>query len=111
MCGPQAQAPGKILSSIAPPARLPARPPAHRYFPTYSLGAMFATQIYASAKKDIPGLEDKLRAGEFKPLKVRVWTRAAAGRSWWPTSNVPDPGWAPPLACPIRGMAAGKLRI
>lgn len=48
------------------------------YFPTYSLGAMFATQIYAAAKKDIPGLEDKLRAGEFKPLKE--WLNAKIHR-------------------------------
>ncbi|EFJ40298.1 hypothetical protein VOLCADRAFT_108221 [Volvox carteri f. nagariensis] len=39
------------------------------YFPTYTLGAMYATQIYAAAKKEIPDLEDKIRAGEFKPLK------------------------------------------
>lgn len=40
------------------------------YFPTYSLGAMYATQIYAAAKAEIPGLEDKIKAGDFKPLKV-----------------------------------------
>ncbi|PNW70823.1 hypothetical protein CHLRE_17g734900v5 [Chlamydomonas reinhardtii] len=39
------------------------------YFPTYTLGAMYATQIYAAAAKDIPGLEDKIKAGDFAPLK------------------------------------------
>ncbi|GIM05840.1 hypothetical protein Vretimale_10263 [Volvox reticuliferus] len=39
------------------------------YFPTYTLGAMYATQIYAAAKKDIADLEDLIRVGDFKPLK------------------------------------------
>ncbi|KAG2426831.1 hypothetical protein HXX76_012882 [Chlamydomonas incerta] len=39
------------------------------YFPTYTLGAMYATQIYAAAAKDLPGLEDQIRAGDFAPLK------------------------------------------
>ncbi|KAG2487712.1 hypothetical protein HYH03_013711 [Edaphochlamys debaryana] len=40
------------------------------YFPTYSLGAMYATQIYAAASKAIPDLEAKIQAGDFKPLKA-----------------------------------------
>ncbi|GLC44578.1 hypothetical protein PLESTM_001617300 [Pleodorina starrii] len=39
------------------------------YFPTYTLGAMYATQIYAAAEKDIPDLAHKIRGGDFKPLK------------------------------------------
>lgn len=41
------------------------------YFPTYSLGAMYAAQLYEHAAASIPGLEEQLAAGEFKPLKVR----------------------------------------
>lgn len=40
------------------------------YFPTYSLGAMYATQIYLTAKAAIPGLEEQIAAGEFKHLKT-----------------------------------------
>eukprot|EP00798_Chlamydomonas_sp_ICE-L_P022485 gene22485-29611_t len=40
------------------------------YFPTYSLGAMYATQIYQHAKSQIPDLEDKIAKGEFKDLKA-----------------------------------------
>ncbi|GFR49967.1 hypothetical protein Agub_g12106, partial [Astrephomene gubernaculifera] len=39
------------------------------YFPTYTLGAMYATQLYDAAAKDIPDLVDKIAAGDFKPLK------------------------------------------
>ncbi len=27
-------------------------------------------QIFEAAKKDIPGLEDKIKSGDFKPLKA-----------------------------------------
>lgn len=41
------------------------------YFPTYTLGAMYATQIYETAKEKIPGLEESLTKGDFAPL--RLW--------------------------------------
>ncbi|MEW5308984.1 MAG: hypothetical protein WDW38_000901 [Sanguina aurantia] len=44
------------------------------YFPTYSLGAMYATQIFDCAKKSVPGLEEKMAAGDFKELKA--WLNA-----------------------------------
>ncbi|GAX80590.1 hypothetical protein CEUSTIGMA_g8027.t1 [Chlamydomonas eustigma] len=40
------------------------------YFPTYSLGAMYATQIYLRSKDAIPGLEEQIAEGEFKHLKA-----------------------------------------
>ncbi|KXZ50633.1 hypothetical protein GPECTOR_15g317 [Gonium pectorale] len=43
------------------------------YFPTYTLGALYAVQLYDAAARELPGLEDKIRAGEFAPL--RAWLR------------------------------------
>lgn len=40
------------------------------YFGTYLLGAMYATQIYQHAASQIPDLEAKIEAGDFKPLRV-----------------------------------------
>lgn len=40
------------------------------YFPTYSLGAMYACQIFEHAKQQLPGLDKQIAAGDFKPLKV-----------------------------------------
>lgn len=40
------------------------------YFPTYSLGAMYACQIFSYAKTCIPDLEDQIARGDFKPLKL-----------------------------------------
>lgn len=39
------------------------------YFPTYTLGAMYATQIYECAVDKIPGLEASLAKGDFTPLR------------------------------------------
>ena len=41
------------------------------YFPTYTLGAMYATQIYECAKEQIPDLEGSIAGGDFSPL--RLW--------------------------------------
>ena len=39
------------------------------YFPTYSLGAMYAQQIYATAELALPTLQQDIAQGEFTPLK------------------------------------------
>jgi carboxypeptidase Taq len=38
------------------------------YFPTYTLGAMAAAQLFDAARKNIPGLPAAIGRGEFKPL-------------------------------------------
>ena len=38
------------------------------YFPTYNLGNIYAAQIYATAKKQIPNLEKEIEKGNMKPL-------------------------------------------
>ncbi|KAG0271222.1 hypothetical protein BGZ95_000975 [Linnemannia exigua] len=39
------------------------------YFPTYTLGSIYAVQIYTHAKEKIPDLEEHLARGEFHVLK------------------------------------------
>ncbi|KAF9088085.1 hypothetical protein BGX23_007667 [Mortierella sp. AD031] len=39
------------------------------YFPTYSLGSIYAVQIFTAAKEAIPGLDEHLAKGEFHVLK------------------------------------------
>ncbi|MCJ2105066.1 carboxypeptidase M32 [Methylobacterium sp. E-041] len=43
------------------------------YFPTYTLGAMAAAQLFTAAKRDEPGILPGLAAGDFAPL--RGWLR------------------------------------
>jgi carboxypeptidase Taq len=49
------------------------------YFPTYSLGAMYACQIYASAAQDLPTLDEDIAAGNFGKLKS--WLNEKVHRS------------------------------
>ncbi len=44
------------------------------YFPTYTMGAMAAAQLFASARDNVPGLMESLSRGDFAPLMV--WLRA-----------------------------------
>merc|ERR1719498_260073 len=39
------------------------------YFPTYSLGAMYACQIFGEAETQMPSLHDDIAAGRFSDLK------------------------------------------
>ncbi len=39
------------------------------YFPTYALGNMYAAQFYEAADRDLGGLSEMFRCGEFTPLK------------------------------------------
>jgi carboxypeptidase Taq len=41
------------------------------YFPTYTLGTMYAAQFFDAAAEAIPGLEAQIASGEFAPL--RTW--------------------------------------
>ena len=43
------------------------------YFPTYSLGNLYAAQFFEKAEKDLGNLHDMFRRGEFMPL--REWLR------------------------------------
>jgi len=38
------------------------------YFPTYTLGAMMAAQLFAAAKSSIQGLPEQLQGGDFSSL-------------------------------------------
>jgi carboxypeptidase Taq len=39
------------------------------YFPTYTLGNLYAAQFFAKARADLGDLEEQFRRGEFVPLK------------------------------------------
>ena len=43
------------------------------YFPSYTLGAIMAAQIFAAAEDALPDLSGQIRRGEFAPL--REWLR------------------------------------
>jgi len=51
------------------------------YFPTYTLGAMLAAQLYETASRELPGLSGSIAAGELGALdawlRERVWGEAS----------------------------------
>jgi carboxypeptidase Taq len=51
------------------------------YFPTYTLGALVAAQLFAAARRALPDLAGQLRAGELAPLNAwlrdAVWSRGS----------------------------------
>jgi carboxypeptidase Taq len=38
------------------------------YFPTYTLGALIAAQLFEAARRDMPDITEAIAAGEFAPL-------------------------------------------
>ena len=44
------------------------------YFPTYTLGNLYAAAFYAKAREDLPGLDEDLRAGDGS--RLLAWLRA-----------------------------------
>jgi carboxypeptidase Taq len=44
------------------------------YFPSYTLGAMAAAQLMATARRSVPGLDEALGRGDLRPLIG--WLRA-----------------------------------
>jgi carboxypeptidase Taq len=51
------------------------------YFPSYTLGALIAAQLFESAERALPDLSGQIERGEFEKLneflRTRVWSRAS----------------------------------
>ncbi len=53
------------------------------YFPTYTLGNLYAAQFMAQARRDLPGVEDDFRHGEYGRLKKWLNEKVhRPGRHW-----------------------------
>ncbi|MCE9533426.1 MAG: carboxypeptidase M32 [Planctomycetes bacterium] len=53
------------------------------YFPTYTLGNLYAAQFMTQARRDLEGLEDDFRRGDF--LRLKTWLNEKIhrpGRRW-----------------------------
>jgi carboxypeptidase Taq len=54
------------------------------YFPTYTLGNLYAAQLMRAAREQLPGLDDSFAQGEFRPLKSWLNEKVhLPGRSYW----------------------------
>jgi carboxypeptidase Taq len=67
------------------------------YFPSYTLGAMYASQYFAAIQRQHPGVERRVAAGDlsdvFNWLDTHVWSQA----SRWPTDELVQRATGEPL--------------
>ncbi len=81
------------------------------YFPTYTLGNLYASQFYEAACEQMPGLAEGFARGEFAPL--RAWLNANIhihGKRYSPSELVQRVTGKPLSAEPLMRHLEGKLR-
>ncbi len=81
------------------------------YFPTYTLGNLYASQFFEAACEAMPGLVDGFARGEFAPL--RAWLRENIhrhGRRYRPAELCERITGKPLSAEPLMRHLEGKLR-
>jgi carboxypeptidase Taq len=58
------------------------------YFPSYTLGAMYAAQWFAAMRRATPDLDARIAQGDLAPvfdwLRANIWSQA----SWWETPEL-----------------------
>lgn len=67
------------------------------YFPTYTLGALIAAQLFAALRRDIPGVLQEIAAGEFGPLLGWLRERIHAKGSLLSTADLVETVTGQPL--------------
>lgn len=81
------------------------------YFPTYTLGNLYAAQFWAAALAELGGLEEAIARGDFQPLLE--WLRAGIhrhGRRYTPGELCERVTGAPLSPAPMLTYLAAKLR-
>ena len=81
------------------------------YFPTYALGNLYAAQLYATARRDLPDLDAGIRAGDLAPL--RGWLRENVHRQGmrYPAGELCERVTGRPLAVePFMDYLAARFR-
>jgi carboxypeptidase Taq len=80
------------------------------YFPTYTLGNLYAAQIFEAAARDLGDLDAAFAKGDFAPL--REWLREKIhrhGRRYLPSELIERATGAAPTAEPFLRHLRGKL--
>ena len=67
------------------------------YFPTYTLGTLAASQLFAAAEAELGALEDAFRRGEFRPLLEWLRTKIHGHGSRYSTNQLMEQATGRPL--------------
>ncbi len=81
------------------------------YFPTYTLGNLYAAQMWETIHQQIPGMRDRMRAGDFAPLLT--WLREKIhqhGRRYGAAELCKQITGKPLSADPLMRHLEGKLK-
>jgi carboxypeptidase Taq len=76
------------------------------YFPTYTLGALIAAQLFAAARAAMPGLAEEIGRGEFGPLLAWLRRNIHSQGSFASTAEIVQSATGSPL-----GTAAFELHL
>jgi carboxypeptidase Taq len=80
------------------------------YFPTYTLGNLYAAQLFEAARRELPDLEQRIGRGEL--LALREWLREKVhrhGRRWLPAELLERATGSKPDVEPFLRHLRGKL--
>ncbi len=58
------------------------------YFPSYTLGALFAAQLFESAEAELGALDDQFRVGNFAPIVQWLGDKIHSQASRWTTDEL-----------------------
>ena len=81
------------------------------YFPTYTLGNLYAAQLFEKARAEMPDLDRQFERGEFAPLKAWLKTNVHAhGQRYRAADLCAQVTGKPPSADPLLRHLEAKLR-
>ncbi len=81
------------------------------YFPTYTLGNLYASQFWEAIKRDIPGLEAGFERGEFAPLLEWLRTNIHAHGRQYRAADLCERVTGQPLSAdPLMRHLEGRIR-
>jgi carboxypeptidase Taq len=67
------------------------------YFPTYTLGAMAAAQLFDAAKRAVPEIPEAIGRGDFKPLLAWLGENVHSQASRWSSTKLIERATGKPL--------------
>jgi len=67
------------------------------YFPTYTLGALVAAQLFAAIRRVLPDIDQQIAAGNFRPLYDWLGANIHAKASLLPTAELIETATGAPL--------------